>query len=629
MISYLRLANWRAFDALELEFEPGTTFVVSPNGVGKTSLILALAWGVFGDHQAVSGRDSIRAGAASTEVEVGLELADGRLMSIVRRCTSGGRVKSTFVIAGVEVDESEATAALEESFGVELGVAAKLAVMLGGGLLAAEKALDLRDHLYKAFGVADLLQAASDASAIAKVATKDREALRTAGKKHLEDRTAVERQLRELEMGLEAERAKRSALESELEVVKDERHLLEAWEAVDARSRQGEVRLAALGGEISELIGDVKRRDAIDVRVDEAHLATENQIRDLTDRMTEGRSRELAAEHALELLHAADGATCPTCLRPFHGVELDTAKSRQEEAAAQAAAHAQQLEQELRELRRRLSRLNDLLRSVSQLPPPPEHPERERPEAESLDARTSAATEALRLHDTSIGRLEAERDTFRQALAEVDSREKEEAELLTAYRKEAAAIAAADALAEAARQATAHRIDPLVNEVQWRWKQLFGREGIELRPDGSIVLIAGDRELPWSALSGGERIWARLVTQLLLLAASTRMPFAWFDEPLEHLDPRARRAVAGALAAASGAGAPKQLIVTTYEHAIARQLATDLASTSVMHVRRSEDRAPDDDHPVANKPPRRVRVRVRDAPGGELDEAQHVERPQA
>ena len=44
MIHQLRLRNWRSYEDLDLRLDPGTTFVVAPNGVGKTSLVYGLAW---------------------------------------------------------------------------------------------------------------------------------------------------------------------------------------------------------------------------------------------------------------------------------------------------------------------------------------------------------------------------------------------------------------------------------------------------------------------------------------------------------------------------------------------------------------------------------------------------------
>jgi len=126
------------------------------------------------------------------------------------------------------------------------------------------------------------------------------------------------------------------------------------------------------------------------------------------------------------------------------------------------------------------------------------------------------------------------------------------------------------------------------------------------KPDGTIVRVVGDRELPWHQLSSGEQIWARLVASLLVLRSSTTLPFALLDEPLEYLDPRARRIVATDLSSTTRSGRPAQLIVTTYEHTLARQLANDLPGTHLLQINRTEQFVP---------PLRRPRPAARDSGG--------------
>jgi hypothetical protein len=112
-----------------------------------------------------------------------------------------------------------------------------------------------------------------------------------------------------------------------------------------------------------------------------------------------------------------------------------------------------------------------------------------------------------------------------------------------------------------------------------RCAALFGEDGLQVRPVGPSFGSSVDRELPWSQLSSGEQIWARLVATLLVLRSSTALPFAWLDDPLEHLDPSARRIVASDKASATSSGRPARLIITTYEHTLARRLAEDLPGT--------------------------------------------------
>lgn len=187
--------------------------------------------------------------------------------------------------------------------------------------------------------------------------------------------------------------------------------------------------------------------------------------------------------------------------------------------------------------------------------------------------------------------VQAQLNELRSKLASDDRLAEGEQQLQAAYRREGIALAAARAFEAAATKATEALIDPIATEVRWRWKQLFSSDGLTLRPDGSIVRVTQGEELDWDTLSGGERVWARIITHLLVLASSTRLTFAWFDEPLEHLDPQLRHAVAASLATAAEGHGLTQLLVTTYEHTTADQLAADIPGTSLINVREAGSQA--------------------------------------
>jgi hypothetical protein len=88
------------------------------------------------------------------------------------------------------------------------------------------------------------------------------------------------------------------------------------------------------------------------------------------------------------------------------------------------------------------------------------------------------------------------------------------------------------------------RIEPLAHEIGRRWKLVFGSEGLLFGADGQLAFAHGGIDLALADLSGGERSTALLITRLLLAASATRASTVWFDEPLEHLDPRRRAATA-------------------------------------------------------------------------------------
>src|SRR3546814_17729393 len=98
------------------------------------------------------------------------------------------------------------------------------------------------------------------------------------------------------------------------------------------------------------------------------------------------------------------------------------------------------------------------------------------------------------------------------------------------------------------------RIEPLTEDVASRWKLLFGTEGLTLGPGGEITLRRGNIALELQDMSGGERAIATVIVRLLVSAAATRLPSAWFDEPPGHHDPRSR---AGAAASPPPPAAPR------------------------------------------------------------------------
>nr|MBA3659143.1 AAA family ATPase [Gemmatimonadales bacterium] len=79
-INRLRLVNFRQHECTELELGPGLTGIVGPNGVGKTTLLEAIAWVMYGMPAARGGRDSIRRRGAPprSRVEVEMDFSLGR-----------------------------------------------------------------------------------------------------------------------------------------------------------------------------------------------------------------------------------------------------------------------------------------------------------------------------------------------------------------------------------------------------------------------------------------------------------------------------------------------------------------------------------------------------------------------
>ncbi|MGI8793009.1 MAG: AAA family ATPase, partial [Acidimicrobiales bacterium] len=147
MIEHLELRRWRAFDHVAIDLQPGTTFLVAPNGVGKTSLLLGLTWALFGDHSNVDAKACVRIGHDNAEATVALVLEDGEQLVIHRTITTAGKTNVDYSDGHQSVPAARASELLVAEYGAPIEIAARLAVIRGSGKDDGE--LQLQEHLYE------------------------------------------------------------------------------------------------------------------------------------------------------------------------------------------------------------------------------------------------------------------------------------------------------------------------------------------------------------------------------------------------------------------------------------------------------------------------------------------------
>lgn len=591
MIRRLHLRNWRSYEELDLSLGPGTTFVVAPNGVGKTSLVCGIAWAVFGPQSDINPKNSIRAGAGSAEVQVQVDLPDGRQLTIDRTVKRRGAPTATYTIDGASLTEAAAFAQLEQALGVDLDVAGRLSTMLGGAHLAAHDALDLESHLHHAFGVSHLLRTAEAAESVAKRAERARSQLRSTTRQRLDSRAAVETEIAETEAELARLTARGEELEQLRRAAAAQRDLVERHLAIAGELERYARRRVQLIAEAENLLGHPVAADddesvTSDLRTELARAS--RAASDATEGAVTARSAISTASEAIDLLRR-DSPVCPTCMRELPVDQRRSALDAHSTHMSAAQEELGRLERARETEQAQAPAIAGLLARVEALEPPrlaAENPTI--PSRAEAEASYEQALAALDAHNRALGGARSRLQSLQAQISSDDETRREEQELRMAYRREAAALAGAQALREAADRVIGSRIEPIAREVRGRWKHLFTNNGLTFKADGSITRVRDGEELDWDTLSGGERTWARIITHLLVMATTTSLPFAWFDEPLEHLDPQYRHAVAATLATATRGGSPRQLLVTTYEHAIARQLAEGTDDATIVAIREAD-----------------------------------------
>jgi len=165
MIEQLRLTNWRNYEGVEIELNAGTTFVVASNGVGKTSLVEAARYALFG----VAPPDGlvVRAGHAQSTVTIKVRLPSGRVLVITRdlkRSLRRGENQPPPLVRvdGAAMPHSDFDTLLTDEYGGTRQALARLTMPAEVPELDRPSRLGLSEHLGQYFGINGLQAAATD-----------------------------------------------------------------------------------------------------------------------------------------------------------------------------------------------------------------------------------------------------------------------------------------------------------------------------------------------------------------------------------------------------------------------------------------------------------------------------------
>lgn len=586
MIRRLQLRNWRAYENLDLELGPGATFVVAANGIGKTSLIMGAGWGLFGGAARVDAAHEIRGDADSATVAIDLRLPSGTDSEISRTVDRKGKVALEAKLSDRTItSQDELDALLIEEFGADPHVLAQLTIMIHGGAVETfQGEFDLQDHLAAVFGVTPLFDAARNAKAIAGGAASALRKVKTVQRTEKRGRDELLAELESIVQKLGETNGERetklAAIENTAEIIK----LGEEW----ARYKTG---MAERNGQLEDLAREaasILSSAATGATVVEALTQLEHElaasVAAAEQKAAVARGKSDLIRSAISDLDGAD-AVCPTCLRPLSEHDAKQAEAEHTKHLKDLDSQIEAAEKRAEQERGVLSSARELLERARSLPTPLE-PETEIGETDADAARTrlEGQKEDLQEVDKALALLSTQGAQLQNALETADEEEERIRELARLYRKEGIALATHEALLATGNAITERYIEPLAKEIESRWKSMFGTGGLNLSSEGHITRRLGGRTLEFGSLSGGEKVWALLLTRLLILGSSTRAPFIWLDEPLEHLDPKLRKVVAGTLAKASSGTGLRQVIVTTYEAELARQLMEDVPSASLLYV---------------------------------------------
>ena len=157
MIARIRLAHWRAYETLDLTLSRPVTFFVAPNGVGKTSLVEAVRWGLFGTPAARRLGQAVRVGHDSATVQLDL-LLGSRAVQVTRSLKRSGGTHFEATADGDPIDEHAYNSLLRSAWAADPGLLD--ALIFGAEAKGEATAFPIKDHLADVFGITPMMQAA-------------------------------------------------------------------------------------------------------------------------------------------------------------------------------------------------------------------------------------------------------------------------------------------------------------------------------------------------------------------------------------------------------------------------------------------------------------------------------------
>ena len=236
MIRKLHLRGWRSFEEQSLEIGPGITFVLAENGVGKTSLIEAAAWGLYGPLSGVDAVAARRIGADETSIKVEVELPEARVLNIRRAVDAEGGTDIEATLGGDTIDAAKLNAVLAEAFGASADFLARTTTVPSSAVDdETASAFALREHLCQVLAVDDLIGVADRMQQMHDQHEAEAKGYRTASRRATADLADLTNQLGRAHERLAALHEQRAALHNELEHAEDQ--LRQARRNVEAGER--------------------------------------------------------------------------------------------------------------------------------------------------------------------------------------------------------------------------------------------------------------------------------------------------------------------------------------------------------------------------------------------------------
>lgn len=613
MINHVKMINWRAYDEYQVGFAPGITFIMGANGIGKTSILEAIAYALTGEPSTVKQRGKLLRNPDKPATVQLTFTVDGQTYQVERSqsLARAGGATLTRLGDGQQLASSHkwVTAQVEKLMGVSADFLQRIVYMAEGDVFRfldkpPGQTLDLQirqvlgltqlNEFVQALGIADKKLKEQIRSLQSLLRDCERLGIRQDAdfEQHVRD---IDRRRDRLLADLRAAQDEIARYTREHE---DLHYLTELLDrAVPVLQRDPDTWQKAQRRPVLALF------EELEARVDQTK-ATIQQSREDLARLQGERS---AYQDILDILEPyarqVETLPCPVCGKPMTSSEREHIQrdiqgniDRIAGEPRNVETHRARAERMLDTLRWQIEGLSDLRNALAHM-----RFRVIRPDASLADLmqapQVQAASIPAELEEQATGleqqlaQLESERAEYlvvRHRLQGLGYASPEEAsEALVGLEVRSLSLRAAHRAAQ--ETLTAQRnvdMGPIYDQVAHIWEAFTGAPDWRIELDTLGMPTLQDREgrqLDLSQFSGGEKTALLIMLHTILAHHFSRSDFLLIDEPLEHLDPVNRRSLIRFLVGSYRRGSFEQAIVATFEESLIRKYMSE-EGVNVIHL---------------------------------------------
>ncbi len=616
MINKLSLKNWKCYDSLELRFEKGVNFIIGHNGIGKTSLLEALVFGLLGRVRTKNIKGYKKIGSkGNTEVKLKLEdhnenfeiirNFNGKYDSRLIKNQSGQKIESKDEILRYLEDIFDSSQVFFENiiFSSEGEVYEFLQ-------LNSKKLVNYLETIIGIGKTSEFKKIISEVNNnFKRNQKKNEDYLKILKDIELKKEKFDLIQLKEeqKEKKLELNIIKEQLKSKEAELVKNEKKIAELssyYNEYKFLSQKVQnyfdvnkdifYTLNIKEINIKEVISEKKNLDLIRINITRELDENKVKINSIEEKLYEKELRikdkdrvKMIIENLEFNFREQPNLNCPICqkiLSKNEFLQINQEILNQTNILNKELADLKgelnfliDLKNKLKDKFNFISNLYDLIKSIKDLNYEDLQYRNSQKddfekvkndllkECKSIEEKEEKYKNKLREIEELITRLEMAEEIKDKLQIEQDYKKNIKGKLITEITQRA--------IDEIISKQRNINLKDLIDEIKNIWKLFFPFENRELYFDNKYLPFfrKGRQKISFDNISGGEKMVLLILIKTVLLKMYTKIPFLIFDEPLEHLNLENRINIVDYLVDVYKKGFVNQLIITTFEESLTRK----------------------------------------------------------